>query len=152
MGCSFEMESGVGNSVDGGEGEGLLAVGVGGRASGCTVCKTFLFLFFDCALRFFLLFGPGIGRCIKRDRHTVCVQKLSYLDSGQIKIGRDLSCIRQTDLLDTELNFPPLFLRPLPAFQVPDLFHGSNHRTCPGDWTSFSTPFLCSRFLMTPDS
>jgi len=87
MGCSFEMESGVGNSVDGREGEGLLAVGVGGRASGCTVCKTFLFLFFDCALRFFLLFGPGIGRCIKRDRHTVCVQSYLISIADKLKLG-----------------------------------------------------------------
>jgi len=57
--CSFG--GGVGSSVGGGEGEGIVT---DDRGTGCTSRSTFFFLFFDCALRFFLLIGPGIGAVI----------------------------------------------------------------------------------------
>jgi len=46
--------------VGDGEGEGILVVVADDRGTGCTSRDTFLCLFFDCALRFFLLIGPGI--------------------------------------------------------------------------------------------
>lgn len=48
--------------MDGGEGEGKLAIVADDRGTGCDSLDTFLFFFFDCALCFLLLIGPGIGR------------------------------------------------------------------------------------------